>query len=189
MKKPIIAVDVDDVCANLIKEWLKRYNAQWNDNLQISDITDWSIHKFTKPECGNKMYHILGEPDLYDHVEAFPEALSAIQALRKMGRVIFVTSCAMNTMDRKFRWLQRKGFLPNNHEAVKDFVACTDKWLINADILIDDAVHNVNEFPNYALLVDRIHNQALSSFRPRITDLSYAPDAIEELFGHLLTKV
>jgi len=35
----IVAVDVDEVIANLLEEWLKRYNRDFSDNLTIEKIT------------------------------------------------------------------------------------------------------------------------------------------------------
>ena len=43
MKKLTIAVDVDDVVADLITEWLKRYNHDYNDTKTPADITQWAI--------------------------------------------------------------------------------------------------------------------------------------------------
>lgn len=179
--KPIIAVDVDDVCANLIAEWLRKYNDRWNDTLTVADITEWDVDKFVKPECGKKVYHILSEPGLYDRIEPFPWALQAVTELRKLGRVIFVTSCAARSMDQKFAWLQRHGFLPFGRGSVENFIACKDKWLIAADILIDDGIHNVDAFPGAAFLVDRIHNHSLPCRRERIENLACAPERVAQL--------
>jgi 5'-nucleotidase len=178
----LIAVDVDEVCADLMSEWLKRYNKSWNDSLKPEDITAWDIEQFVKPECGKKIYGILSQPGFYESVKPFPWALGAVKALRTMGRVIFVTSCARKTMDDKFDWLVRNGFLSEKRESLNDFVACRDKWLIGADYLLDDAVHNVEEFRGTAFLVGHHHNRNTPCSRERIEDLSRAPDRI---FRHL----
>jgi 5'-nucleotidase len=64
----IILVDVDSTIADLVPEWLRIYNKIYNDNLTIDDITSWAIHKFAKPECGDKIYDILRMDTLYESV-------------------------------------------------------------------------------------------------------------------------
>ena len=57
----LIGVDVDEVVADLISEWLRRYNVKWNDTLKPEDIHGWAISDFVKPECGKAIYHLLSE--------------------------------------------------------------------------------------------------------------------------------
>ena len=55
----IILVDVDGVVANLADEWIKRYNADWDDNLTKEKIKTWGIVEHIKPECGNRIYEYI----------------------------------------------------------------------------------------------------------------------------------
>ena len=160
----IIACDVDDVVADLIGEWLRRYNADYADWLEPKDITRWDFMQFVKSECGDRFYDYLTNPDLYDHIEPIPGALESIARLQAAGhRVVFVTSCVREGMyDQKYRWLQKHGLLGDR----KDYVGVHDKALVAADALIDDGVHNV--FPwsmrweRPAVLFDKPHNRYYS---------------------------
>jgi 5'(3')-deoxyribonucleotidase len=56
MKKRI-AFDQDQVLADLLTEWVSRYNTEYNDNLRPEDIKNWNWHNLVKPECGKKIYN------------------------------------------------------------------------------------------------------------------------------------
>ena len=141
-KEIIIGVDCDDVVINLVPNWVNMYNSDYNDNLNINNITEWKIDKFVK--CGNDIYdyiHPTEEFNIYDYCEPVEGALEGIQALRTMGfRIIYVT--ASNRRDCKYDWLERHGFLDKR----ENFVHAYDKTLINMDFLIDDRWENVQDF-------------------------------------------
>jgi len=178
----LIAVDVDEVCADLISHWVRLYNLQWNDDLKVEDIHGWNIDSYVKPECGKAIYHLLSRPGMYDGVSPVPGAREAVEELRKLGRVVFLSSCARGTMDAKFSWLQRHGFLPNTGPAIADFIVAKDKWLVGADILFDDGVHNVDAFKGIAYLVSAHHNLTTPCTRRRISSLAEAPAKVRLMF-------
>lgn len=181
--RPIIACDVDDVVADLITEWLRRYCAEWQDDLTPEKLTSWMITDHVKPECGYGVFKYLTDPKLYESVMPFPGALEAIQELREIGRVIFVTSCEGRIQrDQKYGWLREHGFLGDRQGA--DYITAKDKWLIGADFLIDDALHNVEAFPRHSLLVTRPHNRLHTPKRGvRIESLSEAAARIRILLN------
>ena len=159
----IIAIDIDDVVLNLIPEWLKFYNAVHNDSLTQEQITDWDMTKFVKPECGKKIYDFLLEPKLYDDVNCIPGAWSAILRLRNLGhRLIFVTA---SHHSGKLLRMKNLELLPNE----KEYVACHDKSLIRADVLIDDKPQNLENFGGHKILFSRSHNYGEGRF-PRAED-------------------
>ena len=55
-----IILDVDDVVLNLVPNWLKLYNRDFNDNLTKEQITEWNITKFIKPEAKYSIYQYEG---------------------------------------------------------------------------------------------------------------------------------
>jgi 5'-nucleotidase len=180
MRKLTIAVDVDDVCADLLSEWLRRYNVDFKDALLPEDIDRWELKDCVKPEAKKAIYGYLREPDLYEHIKPIPGARQAVFRLRAMGhRVVFVTSCVRGTVDRKVEWLVRWGFLPQTHTQ-PDFYAASDKALIAADVLVDDHVVNVEAFPGPALLVTRPHNAQLPTTRLRIRGLEELVEMVEQ---------
>jgi 5'(3')-deoxyribonucleotidase len=135
-----IAVDVDDTVCNLVDEWLRLYNLEYDDNLKKENITDWDIGSFTK--AGKDFYKYINF-DIYDNCKTIFGAKSGIKYLRSLGhRIIFVT--AYNYGNSKLNWLLKHKFI----ETDKDFVVARDKSLIKADMLIDDNYENVKKFDN-----------------------------------------
>lgn len=163
----VVAVDVDEVCADLLGEWLRRYNARYSDNLTSADIAGWDFSQQLKPDArGGPFYDILREPDMYNHIQPLPGALAAISSIKDAGhRVVYVSSCVEGTADAKQDWLRRHGFLDSSH----DFIAASDKSLIRADCLLDDRPLNVDRFLGEAFLIAHPHNRHYGGERLRVT--------------------
>lgn len=178
----VIAVDVDEVCADLLTEWIVvRYNRMAGAHLTLADITAWDMKDVVPEEWVRRTYMILEDEDLYDGVKPFPGALEAINRLREQGhRVVFASSCVVGSYDAKVRWLIRNGFVPDSRTP-KDVYLCGDKSLVNADILIDDGLHNLDTFPGWRILVTRPHNaNAIPKWKHwRVSSLADAANRIE----------
>jgi 5'-nucleotidase len=188
MKKPlIIAIDVDGVLADLDTEWLRRYNVESGDDLTPDKLTGWDIDDQVKPGWKKRLYEILHDPTIYSKVKPYGDALKAVEAIRELGRVVFLTSCPLEHLEPKFWWLQLHGFLPSNRrEAIADYLPIRDKHLVSgADILLDDRIKNVEEFPNAAFLVQRPHNMGHTCFRERLpgSGLRFAPAFLKRRFS------
>src|SRR5574342_262574 len=154
----IIGVDVDDVVADLVSEWLTRYNKDYNDSLRLDQINTWSIVELVKPECRARIYDYLSSETLYSSIRPITGAKKGVLALREAGhRVIFVTSCVRGMFDRKWQWLINHGFLQPSLHTI-DFIAATDKALIKVDLMIDDRLETVKAFGEKGVLFSRPWN-------------------------------
>lgn len=143
----IVACDIDGVLADIHQIWLDRYNVDYSDHLTVDRITEWDMSRFVKPECGKKIYDYLDDPSLYDEMPPIEGALEGVLELRRAGhRVVFVTSSVNGASGRKLRWLQDWGFFETRRKSEPDYVECTDKSLIRADVLIDDYHGNLAVF-------------------------------------------
>lgn len=139
MKNIIIAIDIDDVIINLIDRWLYEYNQDFEDNLTRENITDWDLSKFVKPECGQKIYRYIEDRTMYDYCQPVKDSLEAVNLLRTMGRVVFVTASTIGSAGRKYIWLKENGYIDH----LEDYIESKDKGLINFSFLIDDNYRNV----------------------------------------------
>lgn len=158
--KGIVAVDVDEVVANLLGEWLRRYNVDYNDKLTVDECKEWDMDRVVKPECGKKIYDYLHDKRLYDYVLPIPGARDGVYRLLAAGyRVVYVSACAAGTERAKMDWLVRWDFLTEATRR-KDFIAAYDKSLVLADYLFDDKPANVLTFKGKACLIRRPHNAA-----------------------------
>lgn len=164
----LVGIDVDGVCADLLPEWLRRYNADFGDSLSCDQITAWDTHQFTKPECGVKIYGYLSLPDLYEGVAPLPAAAESIERIRALGHeVAFVTSCTYGMVDQKARWLERHGFTKSRKDGglPADLIVANTKRWVGADLLVDDRAQTIVEWladrAKRAILVEMPYNKSI----------------------------
>lgn len=160
MRKKIIAFDIDDVILNLVPHWIGKYNIDFNDNVKVDDILDWDISKYVR--CGKDIYNYL-LPSLYENIPLVEGSILGVGEIRKLARVIFVTSNAGNCSGIKFHTLNKYGFDVNK----KDYFECEDKSLIASDYLIDDNDSNVQNAYGQGILFTRPWNRSSLS-TPRV---------------------
>jgi 5'-nucleotidase len=157
----LIYVDVDGVVVDLMSEWLKVYNKDYNDNVTPDMLNNgWDMPQYVKSECGSKIYEYLHHPYLYDYALPIERALYGVQKLREMGhRVVFATSTPQGVEGRKLQWLIDNHFIEPKDHVFKDYIEISDKSLLCGDILIDDGLHNVSGFKGLGILFDAPHTQ------------------------------
>lgn len=178
----IIAVDVDGVCADLHAEWLKRYNAEFHDDLTVERIRQWDMVPAVKPECGKQIYKYLNQSDLYEHVPVIDGAKAGVDELRDLGwRVVFVTSCTKGMADQKWEWLERHHFLAPTKGQSPDLIIAHDKSLIRADALLDDYDGNLGPWMRRGILLDAPYNRAAIGSWTRIHQWRDVPRALAVL--------
>jgi 5'-nucleotidase len=152
----VIAIDVDGVVFDLVSEVLRRYNKDWDDHLAVSDITQWDVSKFAKPECGVKIYEYFEMPDAYEQALPVQNAYHGLLEIAKDGhRIVFVTTAAPGTAGVKQHILSDYGYLKDR----KNYVECADKSLIKADVLVDDGIHNLRHFSGERVIFDQPWNR------------------------------
>lgn len=170
-RSPIVVfVDVDGVCADLMTEWVRRYNRDFEDALTPEDFTTWSVGSHVKPQAKEQMWGYLHDQDLYENVQPIEGALAGVCEMRRRGyRVVFATSTNLYQSGAKLRWLVRHGFLVLEHGTIsKDYIEVHDKSLLCGDALVDDGPHNLAGFLGFCVLYAAPHNTLVSAYpRPR----------------------
>lgn len=159
MKDISIAVDLDSTLNNLDEAWILRdYNKKWDDNLTAEDMVSWLTHTYVKPECGEKVYDILKEPEYFRKLGLKDQwTQEGFSWLYENFDVYVVSSFHPETVADKVAWL--KDHFPQFDE--KRFIACNPKHIIDTDWLIDDGSHNVESFKNESILIDAAYNRHL----------------------------
>jgi 5'(3')-deoxyribonucleotidase len=150
-------IDVDGTAEDMLPEWLRWYNLEYDDFLKPENITHWDLHKFVKPQCGMKIYNYLDDPRLYDKVKPMKGAVEGVNLLRAKGwRVVFATTTPRTTPYRKFDLLKEHGFEPK----LKEYIEIADKSLLNGmgSFLLDDSFSNVLNFKGMGVLFTQYHN-------------------------------
>lgn len=172
-----VAIDVDDTVADLMGEWLRRYNEASGDCLLPEDVLSWSVSAQLKEGWKERFFDILLEPDLYPRILPLEGARTQVNRLKAAGhRVIFASSCPPGTEKHKVSWLMRYGFI----DSITQFVSAKDKSLVRASYLIDDGPHNVTAFVGRAFLLSQPHNRSAicTLNKPRVPTLKAAVDII-----------
>lgn len=141
MRKPIIAIDMDDTMVFLMKAVMNDHNRKHPDYMLRYDQMIAFDESMLHPDYDK--YAFLKGEDTYYHLEMVDEyVVPEIKKLHKKYDVIIVTSAFPETVLDKWRWMETYlPFIPHDN-----FFTGKRKDLINADILIDDAIHNVNKW-------------------------------------------
>lgn len=162
-RRPTILVDVDGVTADLLPAWL----AAWNkDQPSIKNVTVDRITKWDLTDVCPGIHDYL-TAELYNKVQPVPGSQLGVRELRKLGRVVFVTSVARDTAGAKVDWLNRHGFIRGTHGWADDLVMTRNKELIPGDIIIDDYPENLEKasvIHDGKILVDHPYNRDETRF-------------------------
>jgi 5'-nucleotidase len=162
MRLKTIAVDLDTTLNNLEEVWIANYNRDYNDNLTPEDMVVWNTAEIVKPECGKKIYDYLLEPNFFLNLDIKPNAREVMDQLNEDNEVYIVTAYHYDTCADKARWvIKNLPFL----DIRRQLVFMYDKFMFNADILIDDGAHNITAFPNDVIIFDAPHNRYLGDLR------------------------
>lgn len=154
MNKRII-IDVDGTVCAMHDALVKLYNKDWNDNLTVNKMTDWYIHQFVKPECGKQIYDYFSNPQLYDMSKPIAGAYEAVNELRESQfHIIWATTTAKGSENRKFVWLKQNNFL----DVADEYIETDKKFEIEAEYMIDDYWGNFTGFFGIPLMWEQPWN-------------------------------
>jgi 5'-nucleotidase len=144
MRNLTVLCDLDAIAADLLGPWLAAYNQAYNDDLTAEEITDYEIHKFTKPECGFKIYEFIELGEVYRNLQPLPGAIQGIQAIEADGHDVIIVSAGsknLATAGHKLEWC--KTFLGFDR---KKCIIAHRKELIRGDVFIDDSPPNIRKY-------------------------------------------
>ena len=143
-RRPTILLDMDGVLVHNNQKFLDKLNETFGTRYKRDDITDFHYSNFSY-EQRNYMYHLWNQPWVYDHAELGQEEMKAINELRKMARVVACTAPLEGHIQGKYRWLRQ-------HFDKEDITIAHDKNLVKGDILVDDAIHNLQQFDGHTIV-------------------------------------
>lgn len=175
MKKPIIAVDVDDVLAKTSQGFIEFSNKTWGHRLTIDDYDeDWVKAWGTSVEVARARADVLHASGVFAELPSFSDALSVLIKLKEHYRLVVATSRRASISQQSKEWIKQhypdifdgvffSGIYDGQLGKHQDHIARTKNGLlveIGADYLIDDQLkhcfaagsHGVDAilFGNYA---------------------------------------
>jgi 5'(3')-deoxyribonucleotidase len=143
-KKYIVLVDLDDTIYPFIPKILERYNEKYSDNLTISDITNYRIKKFIKPECEN-IFKEFANKKLFNDITLTSDVKDTLSILNEKYNIFFTTAGHPKTTKHRDKLLSRN--LP--WYSTGQLISIKYKDLIWSDFLIDDCLDNFTEYSMY----------------------------------------
>lgn len=150
MKKPIVAVDVDDVLADNAAGFIAFSNKRWGMSLTLEDYEeDWAAVWGTDPEeTDRRALEFLKSGSLAQY-EHYPEARATLQHMAQSFELVVVTSRRTFLKPETDAWLERcfpgvfsatyyAGIWDSPHEASRAATKTDILVSIKAQYLIDD---------------------------------------------------
>lgn len=151
--KPRIAVDMDEVIAQVLPKFLDLYEAETGRRLRKADYHGKKIYQV---EGGLRVRESLFQPGFFADLPVMPHSREVLRDLSDQYDIFIVTAAQefRNSLADKHDWLQEHfPFIP-----WKNYVFCGDKSIIRAEYMIDDHPHNLASFQGKGLLFTASHN-------------------------------
>ena len=143
-RRPIIAVDMDEVIADALAEHLLRYNRDFNTRHTLADLHGRYLWDLIPQAHHPVLSGYMASQDFFSVLTVMPEAQRVLARLQETCD-IFIATAAMevpSSFTAKFRWLaEHFPFIPPSH-----IVFCGDKSILRADFLIDDNPRQLARF-------------------------------------------
>jgi 5'(3')-deoxyribonucleotidase len=157
-----ICVDMDEVMADTLAEYLRRYNQTFDEDVTPQDLAGKGLWDIAPQDRQQQLRAFLDAEDFFEDLDLMPGSQDVLRQLSSRFE-IFIATQAMavpNSLGSKYRWLQRHfPFIPPTH-----YVFCGDKSILRADYLIDDLPKNILRFQGQGLLYTAPHNLDATGF-------------------------
>jgi 5'-nucleotidase len=158
-----IAIDMDEVIADTLGNFLKIYNAEFGRNLTKAELHGRRVMEATPPEDLERAREYFQTEKFFSEIDVMEDSADVVRELTGIYEV-FITTSAMEvpiSFMPKFNWLkQHFPFIPPSQ-----IVFCGDKSIVNADYLIDDNVRHFERFTGEGILFTAPHNVHETRFR------------------------
>lgn len=150
-----IAIDYDDVLA-LCSEYAVQLEAKKGNHLDYSSINQWG--KTGRPT--DVIFNHFSDPEFYKTQPLYEGAKEFIQELIKRGHDVVI----LTAIYPEFATIRANKIMTEFPEIKKEnIILSSRKDLVDVDILIDDAAHNINSTPaKYPILFRRPWNENLT---------------------------
>lgn len=147
MSKKLLVCDLDDVLWDMVPTWCRRFNSISSTTVAPEDFTSWDIGDTVGEDNAEIFYSILREDDFWDEVIAnqqediLNETYNSLEWLMANYNVYITTATHYRNAHKLDLFLELFDCVP-----VERLVLINDKWIIDADIVIDDNPEILVEF-------------------------------------------
>lgn len=154
-----ILIDIDDVLNNLLECWLKCLNTKYQYNVKPEEVIDWNIRKFFPTLTSEQIFEPLNDIEFWKTVTPKKDAPKYLKQLfDEKNNIYLCTSTYYKNIQSKFEYFIKKYYPFIEWDKV---IVAHNKQMINADILIDDGIHNLVGGNYTKILFAAPHNKGL----------------------------
>lgn len=135
-----LGIDLDGVVANFTQGWMHFYNRDFGTDLVVADSQRWhDLVDLTHFRDIGEFWDWTSDLDgrsIFWHLEPFPGAIEAVQALHEKGHdIIIITTKPAFAVEDTHEWIEKHGIPASEIHILED------KWLVNSDVYLDDGPH------------------------------------------------
>ena len=148
-----IALDMDEVVADVMPKFLDFYEQEFGKRLQKSDY--WGKKIYDIPGA-TQLRNVLYDKGFFRDLPVMENSQEVVKELNERYDIFFTTAAMefKNSLEDKYDWLlDHFPFI-----SWKNFVFCGDKSILRADYMIDDHPRNLVKFQGKGLLFTSTHN-------------------------------
>lgn len=157
MRKLCILVDMDGTIEDILSVWVKRANQKFHRDVKKEEITNWDVVKAYPGIPKKEVLGILNDGSIWSEVKPIEGAAEAIKSFIDDGhKVYIVTASNYETLPQKMDDLLFQNF---PFISWYDVIVTHNKQMLKADVLIDDAVHNMIGGSYAKILLDAPYNR------------------------------
>lgn len=160
MRHVKIAIDLDSTLNTLFSEWSAWFEKNYDPKFTLDKWTHWDIHKL-QPH-GADIFRYLDIEGVFRNSGVQPHSQRVVRRMLREGHEVYVvTSCNMHpgrhsVIGEKMYWMaEHFPLIPT-----KNLIICSNKSLIDADVLIDDGLHNLENFNGRKIVFDGPWNRS-----------------------------
>ena len=137
-----IAIDFDETLFPTLEKVLEIYNKRHGTNIELSQITTYSLHDSLDESIANELVEIFVEKDVYSFLQPYRGAVRTIKTLIDQGHEIYVaTSTDVRNMEWKEELLTKHfPFIPKGN-----LIRIHNKALLNVDVMVEDNMSNLTQ--------------------------------------------
>ena len=176
MSKTIVLVDMDMTLNHMeitFTDYLKKYYPWPLEELEEKNMTKYEMMTWYRPRIPEIMHkeliaRVFNTRGFWEVIPIQKHAAEVMEEMVEKFDVHIVTSPWIDYKDcykEKRNWVEEH--LP--FFDVVNIIFTRNKYLINGDVLIDDAPHYLDEFPNEKIVFDQPYNREVKGDH-RVTD-------------------
>lgn len=134
-----ILFDIDDTITNFSEVLLKRLNTSYETSYSKNNINSWNWLKSTF----ENPWKPLEDKSFWDEIEVDKNAIILIENLIENGHEVYLATASFPNDALGYKIRKTLEFFNKKIMDEGNVIVCYNKALINCDVRVDDAIHNL----------------------------------------------